>query len=324
MLAFASLSQSVSPARFSLNIAQFEGCLTIIPKMNVTPSLRKRELLLYFLLAYAVSWLLWLPLVLSQAGVGLIHTRLADPVSIFSGSVVFVPWLLAGSFGPVVAALVTQKLCSGNLRAFRLWTSFRQVILGAVVGMLCILFARWFLTAIVQTQSGFGAWDWASLLTFRYYFILSFIGGPIGEEPGWRGFALPRLQSHYGPVRASLFLGVLWAIWHLPLFLVHGWTTAPVWVYVAIITSLSIIMTFGYNLSGGSVIVAIVMHDTFNAAGAPLYYFLAKATLRQHHDLISVCALAATGAALIVLSRGRLGLHSTYTEARSTLAEELS
>ena len=54
-----------------------------------------------------------------------------------------------------------------------------------------------------------------------------FLGGPLGEEPGWRGFALPRLQGRSGPLVGSLILGVLWALWHLPTVLERGVDTAP-------------------------------------------------------------------------------------------------
>ena len=127
---------------------------------------------------------------------------------------------------------------------------------------------------------------------------------------GWRGFALPRMQSRWGPTRASILLGVLWAAWHLPLFLVHGWTTAPVWVFFFIVTGLSVIITFGFNLSRGSVIVAILLHDTYNSGGGPLYEMLARATLRKHPgpDFFTACVFVVMGIALIVLTRGRLGL----------------
>jgi membrane protease YdiL (CAAX protease family) len=55
--------------------------------------------------------------------------------------------------------------------------------------------------------------------------VFLFVGGPVFEEIGWRGFALPRLQGLYGPLVGSLILGVLWALWHLPLFLIPSWDT---------------------------------------------------------------------------------------------------
>jgi len=49
------------------------------------------------------------------------------------------------------------------------------------------------------------------------------LASPLGEEPGWRGYAPPKLQCMVGPFRATILLGLVWALWHLPLFLVKGW-----------------------------------------------------------------------------------------------------
>lgn len=267
--------------------------------------MRRRELTLYFVLAYAIAWSIWLPVVLGQNGLGWSQSK----AGIF-------PWIPWGTIGPLAAALITQGVCRGNLRGFRLWASLPQMLLGMFAGMVCILMARWLLAGIGMTKSGFRAWDLTALPDFRHWLIPALIGGPLGEEPGWRGFALPRMQSRWGPTPASIMLGVLWAGWHLPLFLIHGWTTAPVWVFFLIITGLSVIMTFGFNLARGSVIVAIVLHDTHNSAGGPLSEMLAKATLREHPgpDFYTACAFVIVAVALVAATRGRLGL-VTKTEA---------
>ncbi len=271
-------------------------------------NLRRHPLAMFFAGAFGISWLGMLPSILGRSGVGVFHTGLPDTFSIGSGSIVFPLWITVASFGPTLAALIAQKLCYGRLRGFRFWTSLRQILTGTIAGMLCVLLARWVLSALGLTRSGYTAWNWAALLNFRYYFILSLVAGPIGEEPGWRGFALPILQSRYGPAKASLLLGLIWSSWHLPLFLIQGWTTSPFWIYAIIITALSVIITFGYNLSGGSVIAAILVHNTFNAGGAPLHDFLGTATLRQHFDLIVACAFLLTAIALIAFTRGNLGM----------------
>ena len=276
-------------------------------------NLRRHPLALFFACAFGISWLGMLPSILGPGGLGVFHTRLPNTFSIGSGNIVFPLWITVASFGPTLAALIAQKLCYGRLRGFRLWTTLRQILTGTIVGMLCVLLARWVLSALGLTRSGYTAWNWAALLNFRYYFILSLVAGPIGEEPGWRGFALPILQSRYrqspyGSAKASLLLGLIWSGWHLPLFLIQGWTTSPFWIYAIIVTALSVIITLAYNLSGGSVITAILVHNTFNAGGAPLHDFLGNATLRQHFDLIVACAFLLTAMALTVSTRGNLGM----------------
>lgn len=276
-------------------------------------NLRRYPLTIFFAGAFGISWLVLLPSILGPAGLGVIHIRLPETFALLSGGITFPLWITIASFGPTLAALIAQKLCYRRLLGFRLWASLRQILIGTLAGMLCILLARWVFSALGLTRSGYTAWNWAALLNFRYYFIFSLVSGPIGEEPGWRGFALPVLQSRYGPTRASLLLGLIWSGWHLPLFLLPGWTTSPFWIYAIVITALSVIITFGYNLSGGSVIAAILLHNTFNAGGAPLHDFLGNATLRHHFDLIVACAFLLPAVGLVAFTRGNLGMKCPAT-----------
>ncbi|WP_256253107.1 CPBP family intramembrane glutamic endopeptidase [Paenibacillus sp. UNC496MF] len=59
------------------------------------------------------------------------------------------------------------------------------------------------------------------------FLLGSLLGGPFGEEPGWRGYALPKLQEKYRILGASLILGVLWTMWHLPFFFIQGTFNLP-------------------------------------------------------------------------------------------------
>jgi membrane protease YdiL (CAAX protease family) len=94
----------------------------------------------------------------------------------------------------------------------------------------------------------------------------------IAEEFGWRGFALPRLQDRFGSLGASLILGPIWALWHLPMFFIEGSPqysdNIPVSLamYTVIITFTTIIFTMIYNRSGGSVLACMLLHAFFNIA----------------------------------------------------------
>ena len=92
--------------------------------------------------------------------------------------------------------------------------------------------------------------------------IQSLLLGPMGEEFGWRGLALPLLQRRFSPFWASLILGVVWAIWHAPAFLMSGtpqsaWSFGPFFIGLVAIT---VIMTPLFNASRGSLLVAILYH----------------------------------------------------------------
>jgi membrane protease YdiL (CAAX protease family) len=93
--------------------------------------------------------------------------------------------------------------------------------------------------------------------------------GPLGEEMGWRGYALPRLQNGQNALSASVVLGVLWAFWHSPLMVSSEWRSdlpigAFLIAYPLYIIPLAIIFTSVYNHTGGSVLITTVLHGAFN------------------------------------------------------------
>lgn len=101
-------------------------------------------------------------------------------------------------------------------------------------------------------------------------FVFTVFSGPVSEEAGWRGFALPRLQQRHGAVVASLILGTLWAGWHIPLFFESGPARPgiPFPIYFVIVLVLSILFTWLYNNTGGSLLITALAHLSFNLNGA--------------------------------------------------------
>ena len=91
----------------------------------------------------------------------------------------------------------------------------------------------------------------------------------LGEEVGWRGYALPALQARYSALLASVILGVMWALWHLPLFFdpdtIYG--NLPFVVQLALQVPFAILLTWVYNSTGGSVLMVMLLHAVFNAGG---------------------------------------------------------
>jgi len=142
--------------------------------------------------------------------------------------------------------------------------------------------------------------------------------GPLGEELGWRGYALPRLLDRYGPCRASLTLGARWTFWHLPMILLKPGAAQPSFmpltagtllVYLAQISAETGIMTFVYWHTRGSVLVAILLHLAFNTPEALFFAGLppVAADTQRHVYLINVALLCVVAAACLVLlgRRGR-------------------
>ncbi len=108
--------------------------------------------------------------------------------------------------------------------------------------------------------------SWFSTNIDVLFIAIFLILNGFGEETGWRGFALPRLQQHYGSLGASIILGVIWAFWHLPSFFIQGSAQygESIIEYVLLLVSWTIIMTMLYNKAKCSVFVPIVLHETQN------------------------------------------------------------
>jgi membrane protease YdiL (CAAX protease family) len=102
--------------------------------------------------------------------------------------------------------------------------------------------------------------------TLLMIFLLSVITGAMGEELGWRGFLLPRLQERFNALNSSLIVGVIWALWHLPLWTLEGqmWETAPYWAFALGAISSSVLFTFVLNNTGGSLLMASLIHLAMN------------------------------------------------------------
>src|SRR6266404_3449149 len=112
------------------------------------------------------------------------------------------------------------------------------------------------------------------------------VGGPLNEELGWRGFALPRLLQRRSPLAASVGLGVVWAFWHLLVFFVPGWPGhgQSLATYVVIVVCYSIFMTAAHLSTRGSLLIAVLFHTSADAA-AGLWH------LTRSTPLLPLCAI---------------------------------
>ena len=137
------------------------------------------------------------------------------------------------SFGPFLAAYIMTRVMEGKEGVASLetaalnkcvlgWQWYAFILLGVPALM---LFGISVLPGALASFQGFPP---HFVVTYLMTFILIFFfGGPLGEEPGWRGFALPRIQTRYGALRGTLFLGVMWTFWHLPDFLTSAQKGGP-------------------------------------------------------------------------------------------------
>jgi membrane protease YdiL (CAAX protease family) len=247
-----------------------------------------REVTTYFLLAYGISVALWLPVLVGKK---------VSPV-----------FLSLGTAGPTLAALVTHRIFEHNWKAVRIWSTIPKLLLGIAMGASAVLIAA-FTAAFLMTKSGIDRWQWSSLAQILTLFIPNLLGGPLGEEAGWRGFALPRLQSRFGPVTSALLLGFFWANWHLPLIMARVYNVAW-WQFTILTMAASVFLSLGFNRSGGSTLCAVVVHGVYNVGtGIILNEMIGKATLYSNTVQHNVLWLAYGGVAamICIVTRGHLG-----------------
>jgi membrane protease YdiL (CAAX protease family) len=209
---------------------------------RATQVAQRYPLLLFFVLAYAWAWPFMLWIVFSRAPI-----EMAIPAS----------------FGPMIAAIITHRLATGSYRAFAWYSNWRRVAAGAVAAVFLTLLAFVALPGILLSEDP-RRLNWSILAALSVHNYSTLLGGPLGEEPGWRGYALPRLEARFGPTKSSLILGVLWTAWHLPLFWASNWHAPPIGIYLLLLMSLCVILNFSTNLAGFAVIPAVLGHAAFN------------------------------------------------------------
>lgn len=257
---------------------------------------KKHPIALFFVLAYALGWGMVTPRVLSW--LGLLSFNVPNW------------WVAASFYAPCVAAFWMQWLTERNQRVCRVYESGFRLVLGVAVGALLVLVCNAVIPALLAEKDPVHTLSWRVFFSLAsYHFYYSEFLTPIGEEIGWRGYALPRLQAHVGPVWASVLIGLVWAGFMLPaLGLVQMWSGTAILMYVVGLVSLSVEMTFAANLSGFSIIVAIVMHTLASAQSAYLSRgLIAHAQPRAHWEWVWSVSTLLVAAFLVLATRGSLG-----------------
>jgi membrane protease YdiL (CAAX protease family) len=215
-----------------------------------------RRLTAFVLCAYGFTWTCWLPVVAEAKG----WIELRGQTEVLS---------TLGQFGPFVAAF----LCA----AFQGKLAARDVIARFVrwrVSPVCYVFALFFppvayAIAIIlhaMPESPPIRFSQADMFEVLPHFLITLlIGGPLGEEPGWRGYALPMLHGWLGSFGASLILAIIWACWHLPLWWVAD-VPCSFPVYVLCMIPLTYLFTWLAERSGGSLLLALLFHASLNTS----------------------------------------------------------
>lgn len=210
----------------------------------------KEKTFVFFAAALGIIWVLQLPALLAKVGV------IAGPVERFM--------LLGGlgAFSPLIAAILAARLESGGAGVRELFARLAIGPVGAIWYVVALgIFAAIYVagTAVYRALGGADTGRWLYLPENPQH-IVALILMPLVEEPGWRGFALPRLQERYGALRASLLLGVFWALWHTMMFILQGATPLIFVVSMANIIVGSVVFSWIYNHTRGNLLLAILAH----------------------------------------------------------------
>ncbi len=273
--------------------------------------LARHPLVSFFVLAFGIAWLIEVPLALMASGV----VRVTLP-----GWVVPVGIIVA-TFAPAAAAFTMIGRLEGRpgvVRLLRRCIQWRVGVIWYLVVLVGIPIVIVLGTIVVPgALEAFSPGLLPALLAaYPLQFLIAVLfGGPLGEEPGWRGFALPRLQERHGPLLGTTILGVLWSLWHFPLFWVGIWNTptiANMVMFVVAITALTIIMGWVFNHVAGSLLITILMHASFNTFANKIAAPIFPTQLLSELGLLPlVIGFTATAVVLIAVTRGRLGYGAT-------------
>jgi membrane protease YdiL (CAAX protease family) len=138
-------------------------------------------------------------------------------------------------------------------------------------------------------------------------FNYNLLGGPLFEEPGWRGFLQPRLEEILQPWVAAICVGIMWAAWHIPLFFVT-WSSASPVSFLLIEIGVSILIAFAVSSAGKAILVAILMHAAFNASSQFLDPFLGQTATRSRPsaEMILAFAYLFVAGVIVLCTRGSL------------------
>jgi membrane protease YdiL (CAAX protease family) len=262
---------------------------------------KRHPLIAFFVLAFALSWWPWI-----------LYAFGPSPTPI-------------ASFGPFLAALVVLAITQGKsgigglLRRMVRWRVGIRWYAVALLLPVGIALAATALNVLLGAQAPSAAdlGGWTGLFsTFAVVLLIPNAGGA-WEEPGWRGFALPSLQAGRSALVASLILGAVWALWHLPFVVatgqMGGWD-------IVIIMAWTLVLTWVYNGTGGSVLIVMLFHAMFNTVSASFIspMFSGADSVRQSWLLAAVwCAVAA----IVVVVNGPEHLSRKYTRQTLTPPE---
>lgn len=285
--------------------------------------MRQHPLVAFFPIAFAGTWLLELPMVLGKDGLGLL------PYSV--PMILFIILYILGVFsGPTLSAYLVTNAVDGKDGMRKLFRRYGQWRVG-VRWYLFVIFAFpiYYIAAGSISLHGVPVADlranWATFFSSYLPALLIFPAILVwGEETGWRGFALTRLQESYHPLASSLIVGFFHGLWHLPVYLLvmgpmaNGpFDLVKYATDVVVLMSITIIWTWVFNNAKGSILFAVLIHASLFAAQD----WMGSLIPNYPQDALDIASgiyiYIVAALALIFITNGRLGYPSNTTDQKA-------
>lgn len=278
---------------------------------------RRRPLLSFFVLALGLSWLAWIPYILSNHGLGV--WDFSYPGGPIGGQLL---GMLPGAYlGPIGSALLVTAIADGRpgLRAWarRLWnwkvswTWYAGILLGVPAAIV--------LMGLVFSGGQIQALPLMVVPMLVVGLLAQMVTTGLAEEPGWRDFALPRMQKLVGAPAAALVIGVLWALWHMPLFLTEwgGFPDVPWYrplAFTLFCVTFNVVMSWVFNRTGQSLPMAMLLHVSINNFMSVAWQDAFPGLDRDMGQNALLLGSTLAAAVVVVGTRGRLGYDPESTD----------
>lgn len=227
--------------------------------------LNQKNMWIFLASVFMATWLLWIPLVFLNLDKSL-----------------FTLLVLLGAFMPSIIGVIMIYITQDKEGIKSFWKrvrSFSQIKIKWLIFIILIFPILMITTYQICRFTGINTPFINSMieiitspLSLLSFIVIMLLGGPLAEELGWRGFLLDYLQLKLNALNASLLLGAIWALWHLPLFFIPGTTQEVMvigslhfWSWVFQVIAKSVIYTTVYNNTGRSILTAIIVHFMSNS-----------------------------------------------------------
>ncbi|MBN2379981.1 CPBP family intramembrane metalloprotease [candidate division WOR-3 bacterium] len=262
---------------------------------------RKHSILslsIYFILAFVIMY--------GLVGLGKLGIIQSD-------SPLFMVLFIVGSWGPAIAALLALLIAEKGKGAgdlFRGWSRWKVGIgwYAAALSPFAVAFLAAFIYLFIMRKPAPGPMAAATAPTIFMMLLMNVLTGAMGEEPGWRAFATPRLQHHLGALGASVVLGVIWILWHLPLWFLEGTPQydLPFVPFAVSCIAETVLLTWIYNNTRGSLAMASLFHFSINTSSSVIIGLLGWVPIEEFFWIQTVVQVVYAVTVIVFFGDGKL------------------